>query len=94
MLARSLLTILMGCLVSIATNAGPKTDYMIHCMGCHAMNGQGMPPEVPAFDSTLGDIVGRPGGRAYLIQVIGESLSNGNACAPWLRDACEGAKPV
>jgi hypothetical protein len=47
-------------------------------MGCHAMNGQGMPPEVPAFDSTLGDIVGRPGGRAYLIQVPGSSQSHLN----------------
>ena len=78
MLARSPLTILIGCLVSIATNASPKTGYMIHCMGCHAMNGQGMPPDVPAFDSTLGDIVGRPGGRAYLIQVPGSSQSHLN----------------
>lgn len=75
-LARSLLTIIIGCLVSIAITASPKTDYMIHCMGCHAMNGQGMPPEVPAFDSTLGDIVGKPGGRAYLIQVPGASQSH------------------
>jgi hypothetical protein len=45
-------------------------------MGCHAMNGQGMPPEVPAFDSILGDIVGKPGGRAYLIQVPGASQSH------------------
>ena len=77
-LARSLLTIFILCLVSTAINASPKTDYMIHCMGCHAMNGQGMPPEVPAFDSTLGDIVGKPGGRAYLIQVPGASQSHLN----------------
>ena len=49
---------------------------MIHCMGCHAMDGNGLPPEVPAFDSTLGDIVGKPGGRAYLIQVPGASQSH------------------
>lgn len=78
LLARSLLTIFIGCLVSIAVNASPKTDYMIHCMGCHAMSGKGMPPEVPAFNSTLGDIVGRPGGRAYLIQVPGASQSHLN----------------
>lgn len=48
---------------------------MIHCMGCHAMNGQGMPPEVPAFDELLGQIVGKPGGRAYLTQVPGASQS-------------------
>ena len=63
MLARSLLTILIGCLVSIAINASPKTDYMIHCMGCHAMNGQGMPPEVPRTENVVpvwdGDLAGR-----------------------------------
>lgn len=48
---------------------------MIHCMGCHMLDGAGMPPEVPAFDATLGDIVGKPGGRAYLIQVPGASQS-------------------
>jgi hypothetical protein len=63
------------CLLSISAGASPKSDYMIHCMGCHAMDGNGLPPEVPAFDSTLGDIVGKPGGRAYLIQVPGASQS-------------------
>lgn len=48
---------------------------MIHCLGCHTMTGGGMPPEVPAFDESLGHIVGVPGGRAYLIQVPGASQS-------------------
>ena len=78
LLAKSLAIVLIGCLLSIPIHASPKTDYMIHCMGCHAMNGQGMPPEVPAFDSTLGDIVGKTGGRAYLIQVPGASQSHLN----------------
>jgi hypothetical protein len=69
-----IVSILM-CLLSMSTGASPKSDYMIHCMGCHAMDGNGLPPEVPAFDSTLGDIVGKPGGRAYLIQVPGASQS-------------------
>jgi hypothetical protein len=66
---------ILVCLLSISVAASPKSDYMIHCMGCHAMDGKGLPPEVPAFDSTLGDIVGKPGGRAYLIQVPGASQS-------------------
>jgi hypothetical protein len=78
LLAKPLAIILIGCMISFAVNSSPKTDYMIHCMGCHAMNGQGMPPEVPAFDSTLGDIVGKTGGRAYLIQVPGASQSHLN----------------
>ncbi len=72
---RLLASILFGCLLSATTNASPKSDYMIHCMGCHDLSGQGIPPEVPAFDATLGNIVGKPGGRAYLIQVPGASQS-------------------
>jgi cytochrome c peroxidase len=58
-----------------ATVASPESDYMIHCMGCHMSDGQGMPPEVPAFNQILGDIVSRPGGRGYLIRVPGASQS-------------------
>ena len=58
-----------------ATAASPKSDYMIHCMGCHRLDGQGMPPEVPAFDRMLGEIITRPEGRSYLIQVPGASQS-------------------
>ena len=64
-----------GCLLSLTAVGSPKSDYMVHCMGCHMMNGKGLPPEVPAFDSTLGNIVGKPGGRAYVIQVPGASQS-------------------
>ncbi len=48
---------------------------MIHCMGCHTLSGGGMPPEVPAFDTTLAEIVSLPEGRAYLVQVPGASQS-------------------
>ncbi len=62
-------------LLPFSAVASPKSDYMIHCMGCHTLSGGGMPPEVPAFDKTLGDIVSLPAGRAYLIQVPGASQS-------------------
>lgn len=48
---------------------------MIHCMGCHMIDGKGMPPEVPAFDDLLGEIISKEGGRAYLAQVPGASQS-------------------
>jgi hypothetical protein len=73
---RILIAGIASLLISIAMSASPKSDYMIHCMGCHLLNGKGLPPDVPAFDSTLGDIVGKPGGRAYLIQVPGASQSH------------------
>ena len=62
-------------LLPAATTANPRSDYMIHCMGCHRLDGQGMPPEVPAFDRMLGEIITRPEGRSYLIQVPGASQS-------------------
>ena len=69
------IAILLWCMFVSEIDASPKSDYMIHCMGCHAMNGKGMPPEVPAFDELLGKIVSKPGGRAYLAQVPGASQS-------------------
>ena len=72
---KAAIAILFCCAFATVIDAGPKSDYMIHCMGCHGMNGKGMPPEVPAFDELLGQIVGKPGGRAYLAQVPGASQS-------------------
>lgn len=48
---------------------------MIHCMGCHQAHGEGMPPAVPAFSGDLGQLVARPDGRAYLVQVPGAAQS-------------------
>jgi mono/diheme cytochrome c family protein len=72
---KTVAAILFCCAIAAAVQASPRSDYMIHCMGCHTMNGQGMPPEVPAFDSLLGRIVSTPEGRAYLAQVPGASQS-------------------
>jgi mono/diheme cytochrome c family protein len=66
---------LFWCVIAMPIGASPESDYMIHCMGCHGMTGKGMPPEVPAFDKLLGQIAGKPGGRAYLAQVPGASQS-------------------
>ena len=51
--------------------ASPESDYMIHCMGCHLADGQGMPPDVPSFDSRLTQLSATHEGRAYLVQVPG-----------------------
>ena len=72
---KTAIAILFCCAITATGSASPRSDYMIHCMGCHTMNGQGMPPEVPAFDSLLGKIVSNPEGRAYLAQVPGASQS-------------------
>ncbi len=69
------IAVLLGCALAASVAAGPKSDYMIHCMGCHMMDGSGMPPEVPSFDDRLAEIVAKDGGRAYLIRVPGASQS-------------------
>ena len=56
-------------------NADPKSHYMIHCMGCHLVSGEGMPPEVPAFNTDLSFLAGTEDGRRYLVQVPGASQS-------------------
>jgi len=72
---KTAIAILVWGVFATVVDASPKSDYLIHCMGCHGINGQGMPPEVPAFDKLLGQIAGKPGGRAYLAQVPGASQS-------------------
>ena len=60
-------------LLSSGAHADPKSHYLIHCMGCHLQDGGGLPPEVPAFDSTLGVLAATAAGREYLIRVPGAS---------------------
>lgn len=79
-------TLLLASLVfvCIPISASPENDYMIHCMGCHLADGQGMPPEVPAFDNALSKMADSSRGRAYLVRVPGASqapLSDGELAA-------------
>lgn len=68
--------LLAGLLIASSPSLStPESDYMIHCMGCHLASGQGKPPDVPAFDSTLARLAATSPGRAYLIGVPGASQS-------------------
>ena len=65
-----------GLLIACSTApASPKSDYMIHCMGCHLSDGSGMPPDVPHFNEQLLTMAATEKGRAYLVQVPGASQS-------------------
>ena len=59
----------------IPLHADPKSHYMIHCMGCHLMNGQGVPPEVPGFNKEFALLAQTGAGRSYLVRVPGASQS-------------------
>ena len=55
------------------TRADPRTDYLLHCSGCHLPDGHGAPPEVPTLVGTLGPIVASEEGRGYIVRVPGAS---------------------
>jgi len=49
----------------------PRSDYLLHCAGCHRPDGTGLPPDVPSLAGPLGPLVAAPGGRDYLARVPG-----------------------
>jgi cytochrome c553 len=53
--------------------ADPRSDYLLHCAGCHQPNGLGLPPEVPSLVGPLGAIASSSEGRDYLARVPGAS---------------------
>ena len=75
-------TVVVGC-ASLAlllafvspAEADTRTDYLLHCGGCHLQDGTGAPDEVPSLRDTLGWIVSVPQGREYLARVPGASQS-------------------
>jgi mono/diheme cytochrome c family protein len=47
-------------------------DYMLHCSGCHGMDGSGAPAQgIPDFRDQVGHFQRLPAGRAFLLQVPG-----------------------
>ncbi len=58
-------------LLALSASADPRSHYMIHCMGCHLMDGSGLPPDVPEFNHELAVLAATDAGRAYLVQVPG-----------------------
>lgn len=50
--------------------AGPRLDYVLHCMGCHREDGSGVPDRVPSLVG-LGRFLEVAGGRDYLVRVPG-----------------------
>jgi hypothetical protein len=60
-------------LLAIAASAGadPRSDYLMHCAGCHLADAAGKPPYVPSLAGPLGRIAASPAGRDYLARVPG-----------------------
>jgi len=60
-------------LAGAIAGADPRSDYLLHCAGCHQPNGRGLPPEVPSLVGPLGAIASSTEGRDYLARVPGAS---------------------
>ncbi len=55
-----------------------KNAYILHCAGCHGLNGNGLPENgIPDFHES-GRFLSSAQGRKYLIQVPGVSQSSMN----------------
>jgi hypothetical protein len=54
---------------AVAAEPGPAHDYVLHCAGCHKLDGSGS-TRVPALDE-IGRLVEQRGGREYLLAVPG-----------------------
>jgi mono/diheme cytochrome c family protein len=53
--------------------ADARTDYLLHCGGCHLEDGSGNPPEVPDLRQNLDWLAQSEAGRSYLTRVPGAS---------------------
>jgi hypothetical protein len=65
-------------------HASPAQDYMLHCMGCHGTEAQGIPGKVPPLANALTRFMRTPAGRDYILRVPGaanSALSNDQLAA-------------
>lgn len=79
-----------------ATAASPRTNYLLYCSGCHLVNGQGNPPNVPTLHEELGRMMTVAEMRSYLLRVPGAShtpLSDSDLAAVvnWVLDEFNGS---
>jgi len=52
-----------------------RLNYILHCQGCHLVDGAGTAQKVPALKNEVGRFLHVPGGREFLIQVPGTAQS-------------------
>ena len=59
-----------------ADAGSPQTNFMLHCSGCHGVDGSGSPGAgIPDMRNGLGHFLSVAGGRDFLVQVPGTSQS-------------------
>lgn len=56
-------------LISLPELTGPQSDYVEHCSGCHGMQGDSAPAEIPVLRGRVGYFLCTQEGREYLIRL-------------------------
>jgi len=54
---------------------GPQSDYVEHCSGCHGMQGNSAPAEIPVLRDRVGYFMCTKEGREYLIRLPNVAFS-------------------
>ena len=54
----------------------PRLDYVMHCMGCHGMEGDGVRGKIPSLRESMPAFVRSRAGRDFLLSVPGASNSS------------------
>ncbi len=68
-----ILLLIMMLLSSNVLAASPRINYLLYCSGCHRVNGEGKPPNVPTLRGELGRMVSVKEMRSYLVRIPGAS---------------------
>jgi mono/diheme cytochrome c family protein len=56
---------------SVATTTSPRAHYVLHCAGCHRVDGAGAPEKYVPDLRQLGSFLRVDGGRLFVVQVPG-----------------------
>ena len=62
-------------LICQLAQASPAQDYMLHCMGCHGTQAQGVPGKIPPLANALSRFMRTAAGRNYVLRVPGAANS-------------------
>lgn len=55
----------------VAATSNARAAYMLHCSGCHGLDGSGLPASYVPGLQRLGDFLRVPGGRDFVVKVPG-----------------------
>jgi hypothetical protein len=82
--SQRLLACLLGLMWLGQSRASPLEDYVLHCMGCHGSQAEGVPGKIPPLAHSLGYFLRSAAGRNYVLRVPGaanSALSDGQLAA-------------